>query len=69
MNGDDTTRRFDVSVVQTVQRCAEACVDGLLHELAAHPAMGNLPGRRRALIERTTSALLRIVSDESSKEA
>ena len=58
-------RRIDVNVVQTVQACAQACVDDLLSKLAAHHSMAPLQQRRQELIERTTSALLRIVADES----
>jgi hypothetical protein len=57
-------RRIDGGIVQTVQTCAEICVDDLLTKLAAHHSMASLPPRRQALIERTTSALLRIIVDE-----
>jgi hypothetical protein len=58
-------RRLDIGIVTTVGECAETCVDDLLAKLAAHSSMTLLPPRRQALIERTTSALLRIVADES----
>jgi hypothetical protein len=66
---DDTPRGFDINVVQIVEACAETCVDDVLHALAAHPATPILLPRRRALIERTTSALLRILADESQGAA
>ena len=59
------TGQLDISIIRAVERCAEACVDDLLRKLAAHSSMGLLPPRRQALIERTTSALLRIIADES----
>ena len=64
---EDAARRFDVSVVRAVESCAERCADDLLHALAAHPFAAPLSARRRALIERTTSALLRIIADESQR--
>ena len=66
---EEAARRVDASIVQTVQACAETCVDDLLRRLAAHPSMALLPPRRQALIERTTSALLRIIVDESQAPA
>jgi hypothetical protein len=57
--------KLDISIVLTVEACAETCVDDLLRELAAHASMALLTPRRQALIERTTSALLRIIVDES----
>ena len=62
---EEGTRPLDISIIRAVEGCAEACVDDLLRKLAAHSSMGLLPRRREALIERTTSALLRIIADES----
>ena len=56
--------RIGIGVVQTVRACARTCVDELLAKLAAHDSMESLPPRRQELIERTTSALLRIIVDE-----
>lgn len=58
-------RQIDISIIRAVERCAETCVDDLLRKLAAHPSMELLPRRRETLIVRTTSALLRIIADES----
>ena len=58
-------RQLDVSIIRAVEECAETCVDDLLRKLAAHYSMGLLPRRRETLIARTTSALLRIIADES----
>jgi hypothetical protein len=66
---EEGTRRLDISIVQTVEACAETCVDDLLRKLAVHSSMALLPPRRQALIERTTSALLRIIVDESQDRA
>jgi hypothetical protein len=66
---EDADRRLDIGIIQTVQGCASTCVDDLLRRLAAHPSMALLPPRRQALIERTTSALLRIIVDESEAAA
>jgi hypothetical protein len=55
---------IDIGVVQTVQACAQTCVDDLVGKLTAHYSMTSLPPRRQELIERTTSALLRILIDE-----
>jgi hypothetical protein len=55
---------IDIGVVQTVQKCAETCVDDLLGKLTLRYSMTTLPPRRQQLIERTTSALLRILIDE-----
>ena len=55
---------IDIGVVQTVQACAQSCVDDMLDKLTTHYSMTSLPPRRRELIERTTSALLRIIVDE-----
>ena len=57
--------KLDIIIVLTVEACAETCVDDLLLELSAHASMAPLSPRRQALIERTTSALLRIIVDES----
>ena len=62
---EEGVRRLDISIVKTVGACAETCIDDLLGKLAAHSSMALLPPRRQALIERTTSALLRIIVDES----
>ena len=59
------TGQLDISIIRAVEGCAEACVDDLLRKLAAHSSMGLLPRRREALIARTTSAILRIIADES----
>ena len=66
---EEGTRRLDISIVQTVEACAETCVDDLLRKLAVRSSMALLPPRRQALIERTTSALLRIIVDESLDRA
>jgi hypothetical protein len=55
---------IDIGVVQIVQASAQTCVDELLGNLTAHYSMTSLPPRRRELIERATSALLRIIIDE-----
>jgi len=55
---------IDIGVVRIVEGCAQTCVDDLVGKLAAHHAMTSLPPRRQELIERTTSALLRILVDE-----
>ena len=62
---EEGTGRLDISIIRAAERCAEACVDDLLRKLAAHSSMELLPRRRQALIERTTSALLRIIADET----
>jgi hypothetical protein len=62
---DEGNRQLDISVIRAVEECAETCVDDLLRKLAAHSSMGLLPRRREALIARTTSAILRIIADES----
>ena len=64
---EDTARRFDVTLLRAVESCAGRCADDLLHALAAHPFAATLAARRQALIERTTSALLRIIADESQR--
>jgi len=60
----DEQNGIDIGVVQTVQACAQTCVDDLVGKLTAHYSMTSLPSRRQELIERTTSALLRILTDE-----
>ena len=55
---------IDIGVVQTVESCAQTCVDDIVGKLTAHYSMTSLPPRRQELIERTTSALLRILIDE-----
>ena len=60
----DEQNGIDIGVVQTVQACAQTCVDDLVGKLTAHYPMTSLPPRRQELIERTTSALLRILIDE-----
>ena len=55
---------IDIGVVQIVQECAQTCVDDLVGQLTAHHSMTSLAPRRQELIERTTSALLRILDDE-----
>ena len=62
---EEGTRQPYISIIRAVEGCAETCVDDLLRKLAAHSSMGLLPRRREALIARTTSALLRIIADES----
>jgi hypothetical protein len=62
---EEDVRRLDISIVKAVGGCAETCIDDLLRKLAAHSSMALLEPRRQALIERTTSALLRIIVDES----
>ena len=60
----DEQNGIDIGVVQTVQACAQTCVDDLVGKLTALYSMTSLPPRRQELIERTTSALLRILTDE-----
>ena len=60
----DEQNGIDIGVVQAVQACVQTCVDDLLGKLTAHYSMTSLPSRRQELIERTTSALLRILTDE-----
>jgi len=60
----DEQNGIDIGVVQTVQACAQTCVDDLVGKLTAHYSMTSLSSRRQELIERTTSALLRILTDE-----
>jgi hypothetical protein len=55
---------IDIGVVQAVQTSAQTCVDDLLGKLTTHYSMTLLRPRRQQLIERTTSALLRIIIDE-----
>ena len=62
---EEGARQLDISIIRAVEDCAETCVDDLLRRLAAHSSIGPLPRRRQALIARTTSALLRIIADES----
>jgi hypothetical protein len=64
MNGQYGRWWIDIGVVQTVRSCAETCVDDLLDELTEDHSMKSLARRRQELIERTTSALLRILIDE-----
>jgi hypothetical protein len=64
MDEQDGLWRIDTGVVQTVRACAETCVDDLLRKLTIPYSMTSLPPRRPELIERTTSALLRIIVDE-----
>jgi hypothetical protein len=66
---EEGIRRLDISIIQTVEACAETCVDDLLSKLAMHSSMALLPPRRQALIERATTALLRIIADESQAPA
>ena len=62
---DDTTGRLDIGIVRIVQASAGVYVDDLLAKLATHRSMALLPSRRQAVIDRTTIALLRIITEES----